>query len=52
MYYVPINSVLFANNKAEGNSHLEEIGVDVNIVFTLIVTKGIGERGLESTGSR
>jgi hypothetical protein len=37
VYYVPNNSVLFANNKAEGNGHLEELGVDASIVLTLIV---------------
>jgi len=37
VYYVPNNSVLFATNKAEGNGHLEELGVDASIVLTLIV---------------
>jgi len=45
------HSVLFANNKAEGNIHLEESGVDASIVLTLIVKQRDWGRGLESSGS-
>jgi len=37
VYYVQNNSVLFANNKTEGNSHFEVLGVDAIIVLTLII---------------
>lgn len=45
------NSVLFANNKVEGSSHLEELGVIACVVLTLILKQRDWGIGLDSAGS-